>query len=441
MYFEDNGKAMIWGTIPTSTYPSRSMARFFLESGEIDHSYQYIPDATLYNAYMYDSVYYISVSVFRKRDYFGNGDSIFAANFFGSIGSNTAGKGGGRYFYRYPDGRMLLACSYPCQGLLFKPDEHQSPFRILPSGMVDSSFNKISDGNEWGVIPYDDFRLLIYGLFMHYDSVPMLGIARIDTAGHLDTSFHSVFEFPSTVPLGHNFVDDQDRIMVMGELYVMGNDTLFTLLRLLPDGSIDDSFRKIPRYPGESVHALAPTPDGGYLIGGAFSAIHGVPRGRIAKIDSMGNLEEENFAGAGLLHMPTQVDPLEWTIVYNIVYHAQQVHYYVIGRFNQYDGMPVSKIIRFSGLYTSTTSQEQENLPFTLYPNPATGTVNLQLPEHIPGPERIQVAVYNTIGQQVLSQAWPASGQMGIHHFPPGMYFVHLQHEELMFVQQRLVVY
>lgn len=60
-----------------------------------------------------------------------------------------------------------------------------------------------------------------------------------------------------------------------------------SLLRINPDGSIDDTFLVGPGIDG-NVYAIAPSPDGGLYVGGAFTSVAGVARTRLAKLRASG---------------------------------------------------------------------------------------------------------------------------------------------------------
>jgi uncharacterized delta-60 repeat protein len=77
---------------------------------------------------------------------------------------------------------------------------------------------------------------------------------------------------------------------VMGVSLPQGGILCSNIARFLPNGSIDSSFL-LPNGASGTIKALALQPDGKILIGGQFTNYAGVPRGRIARLNSNGTLD------------------------------------------------------------------------------------------------------------------------------------------------------
>ena len=83
-----------------------------------------------------------------------------------------------------------------------------------------------------------------------------------------------------------------------------GQTQYHTLVRLNPDGSLDSTFMNFSGPIDTNnfyvvTFPIAPTDDGGYLVGGTFNSYQGYPKPSIAKIDSSGAVEPQYFTSGG----------------------------------------------------------------------------------------------------------------------------------------------
>jgi uncharacterized delta-60 repeat protein len=433
---------LYWG----SAWPlnhNLGIARYKFSSGELDAIFSTVTDMTIPRDIqrLPDGGYIANGGGLSKMlKYFADGsrDFEFSDNLSATISMGTHQRGGYQ-LYVYPDGRLLVGCGFPCLGLWHQPTEHQAPFRLLANGTVDSTFTISSNGGVHGVSAYNDSLLMVTGLFMEYDNVPMFAIARIDTAGELDTTFQSPFVFPTIVDVVE--VDTDGKVLVSGSGHLPSNDTIYALIRLNPDGSIDETFHKVPErliLPSVSIFDVKQTTDGGYLVVGEFHDIHGIPRRNIAKLHNDGSLDENYFNGQGLV-LDT-ADLSAWSNAYRIVYDEEEDHYYIAGgRFNYFDGQHVPRVIRLKGLISSTSTPETVMHTFNIHPNPATETITLNIPEVLRHFGNYRVEIHNQLGQRVLSDQ-SGSETLQIGHLPAGMYFVSIRSEQYVFQPQKLIV-
>lgn len=117
----------------------------------------------------------------------------------------------------------------------------------------------------------------------------------------LDTGFD-----PGAGPDGAVYAIAEDlegRVLVGGGFTNFAGNPRAALVRLFPDGRVDDSFAPQIRPPGTRaggaiVTALCPLPQGGVLIGGTFAQIEGQPANLVARLLPDGRLDE-SFATAG----------------------------------------------------------------------------------------------------------------------------------------------
>ena len=152
-------------------------------------------------------------------------------------------------------------------------------------------------------------RVLVGGLFTGFNGVPNLPyITRLNFDGSLDSTFSTgsgpdgaVYAVAETfVASGSNLVR---KIVAGGAFTAISQFPSFNVARLNNDGSLDPSFT--PGGCNGTVFAVAvyPATDqlnaGKILIGGDFTAINGVPRAHIARLNVDGSLDASFNAGVG----------------------------------------------------------------------------------------------------------------------------------------------
>lgn len=195
-----------------------------------------------------------------------------------------------------PDGRLLIG------GAFTEVDKTSRSHiaRVSASGSLDTSFvpptipgDTIQLGVE-AMALQPDGRILIGGRFEDFGSHDRDYLARLQPDGSLDATFHPT---PDLIVFAIG-------LQASGHLVVGGGFTSIDgaprqrVARLNPDGSVDDGFDPGPG-PNGAVFAVAPQPDGRVLIGGAFTAISGSPRSRLARLLSDGSLDPTFDPGDG----------------------------------------------------------------------------------------------------------------------------------------------
>jgi uncharacterized delta-60 repeat protein len=142
-------------------------------------------------------------------------------------------------------------------------------------------------------------RILIGGAFTTVHGVARNRIARLHADGSLDTSFG--FNLTGANDVVHAIAVQPDgRMIVAGRFTSINGFTRNRIARLNVDGSLDPTFAGGGGANGD-VYSLALPPEGGVLVGGAFTTFHGASRSGIARLDDDGNLETWFSASAGLV--------------------------------------------------------------------------------------------------------------------------------------------
>ena len=114
-------------------------------------------------------------------------------------------------------------------------------------------------------------------------------LVRLNADGSLDTGFNPVLD--SMASVSALAVQADGKILIGGYFSAVDGVTRRSIARLNPDGTLDPDFA--PDAEG-SVYALALQPDGGILVGGSFWTLGGVPCACIGRLDAHG-ITDTNF--------------------------------------------------------------------------------------------------------------------------------------------------
>ena len=177
-----------------------------------------------------------------------------------------------------------------------------------------------------------DGHILAVGQFTMYNGRPVSGLAKIDINGKLVDDLT-----PSDAPLYDQASDvavwNDGSMVIIGGFTMVGSEPRNRIARLHADGSLDLDFD-----PGIGVNgtidAVAALPDGKTLIAGGFSAISGIPYGRIARLLPDGSPDPTFNSSIGVdLYIATMKVLPDGKIL-------------IAGNFSSYNGTPVVNIAR-----------------------------------------------------------------------------------------------
>jgi len=180
--------------------------------------------------------------------------------------------------------------------------------RLLSDGSIDSSFSPSSgaDGNVFALAetfpPGGTNRsLLVGGRFTHLNGVSLSSFARLNDDGSLDSNFTPLLNPGSTVyglAVYPTNVPHAGQILIGGDFTAVNGVSRNGLARLNPDSSLDLTFN-----PGlgvtNAVRALALQSDGSILVGGSFTSFDGQPLNHIARLSPDGALDSSFTANIG----------------------------------------------------------------------------------------------------------------------------------------------
>ncbi len=195
------------------------------------------------------------------------------------------------------DGRMILGGSFITV--------RNNLVRMNSDGSVDDSFDNGPTGPNWSISSLaiqPDQKILIGGSFNAVSGVTRNHLARLNPDGSLDTSF---FQGMAGINVeGGGIISclalqDDGRILVAGSIGSFNGTIVGNLVRLNPDGSLDNSFLQGSGTDATAgqIYSLAVQKDGKILIGGSFATVNGTPRNYIARLNSDGSLDATFLQG------------------------------------------------------------------------------------------------------------------------------------------------
>lgn len=204
-----------------------------------------------------------------------------------------------------------------------------------------------------------DGKILIGGGFTAVGSSTRNSIARVHPDGALDTSFYSgsLNYLNSDGYIQSIALQTDGKILIGGQFDTLSGTPHRSLARLLPNGTVDPDFDTGLGVIG-NVHDIALQPDGKILLCGIFNNVNGIPRNRLARLNTDGSLDTTFDPGIGPLPASPGVQ-----IVRKLALHPDG-RITVVGSFTSYGGVPRNRIARINA---------DGSLDMTFEPSPSTG--------------------------------------------------------------------
>ncbi len=227
-----------------------------------------------------------------------NRNRVARLNYDGSV-DGTFNPGGGadnpvQAVVLQPDGRILVAGDFST----YNGYNRSRLARLNADGSLDHGFD-IGTGADLvvnAVAVQPDGRIVVVGDFAHFNGAALPGIARLNPDGSLDGSFNPGTGFNDSVRLVG--VQEDGRILVGGFFTEFNGMVRNRVARLMPDGSLDDSF-DVGAGANGSVYSMAVQSDGKILVGGSFSTFNNLNRSGIVRLNPDGSVDTGINFGTG----------------------------------------------------------------------------------------------------------------------------------------------
>ncbi|MEY5010574.1 MAG: hypothetical protein RLZZ253_1713 [Verrucomicrobiota bacterium] len=187
------------------------------------------------------------------------------------------------------DGKVVLGGSFTqfggvsCRGVV----------RVDAQGILDPSFAlglSGADGRVLAIAVQGDGKILVGGDFTRIHDVACNGLARLNPDGTLDVAFQSGLGAGNVV-VRALVLTGEGRILVGGSFPKVQGGCPEGIARLNSNGGVDLSFAPGLAGAEGGVNSVAVDADGRIVLGGAFERVHGVARGRLARLHPDGSLD------------------------------------------------------------------------------------------------------------------------------------------------------
>lgn len=221
--------------------------------------------------------------------------------------------------------------------------------RLESDGTVDTDWLSgagiLGFDNDVGALTIDDDgNLLAGGRFSQFRGTTSNDLARVSPDGILDTTFAT--NMGTGVDLGVNVihVDHLGRILVGGSFTNFKGNSRGRIFRLNTNGTEDTAFAtKMGTGFNSGILAVAEDSDGGYIIGGDFSAFAGVSALPLVRLTSDGTLDTSFATRLG-------TGPTGGLAAVHAIWIDTFGDIYVAGDFTAFDGVACNGLARVSDL-------------------------------------------------------------------------------------------
>ena len=207
---------------------------------------------------------------------------------------------------------------------------------LLEDGSIDASFNVGNSGPDdivKALVLQADGKILVAGNFSKYNNMPSKKIVRILPNGEIDDSFNCGEGFGTQVYT--LAIQPDQKIIAAGAFTKYNKSALNRIVRLLPDGTIDTDFN-IGSGADGIVEIVAIQPDGKIFVGGHFKTFNGQPFGGLVRLNSDGSIDSSFNIREGFDKY-----------VYAIAFQPDQ-KIIVGGNFMTFNGVSQKRIVRLN---------------------------------------------------------------------------------------------
>lgn len=183
-----------------------------------------------------------------------------------------------------PDGKILAAGTFTS----FNGVNCNSIIRLNPDGSVDNSFNSGSgtNSNIYSIVVQSDGKILVGGNFYSFNGSGKSYLVRLNSNGSIDNTF--------MIGNGANDIVYKIVLLENGKIIIGGNFSTFNgndsyrLIRLHQEGSIDYTFG-LKGNANSTIYDFAVQPDGRILVAGSFTALGGLKRKYLVRLNPNGS--------------------------------------------------------------------------------------------------------------------------------------------------------
>jgi uncharacterized delta-60 repeat protein len=269
-------------------------------------------------------------------------NNVVRLNSFGAVDTSFAGSANGaiQALASQTDNRVLVGGQFTSVDGTFL----NYIARLMTDGTLDSSFDVGAGANGPVYSLVETFiggvrRIYAGGAFSTMNSINSEGIARLNNNGTVDGAFNVGAGVDGTVyaiavyPTNSAFAGD---VIIGGSFAHFNGVTVNGIVRLQSNGSMDVGFNPGTAAANGVVNAIAIQPDGGVLVGGAFTNFDGQAATNITRLNGDGSTDT-NFI--------TNIAPGANSTVDGIILQPDN-RILVLGQFTQFGALARSGVTR-----------------------------------------------------------------------------------------------
>jgi uncharacterized delta-60 repeat protein len=194
------------------------------------------------------------------------------------------------------DGKLLTSIA-----LLNSSGTQDTLFRLNPNGTRDTNWLVTLNGGAVSAIAQQaDGKIVIGGTFVSVNGTNRAGVARLNTNGTPDLTFGNGLSGVSGL-VNCLALQPDGKVLIGGYFFFVNGLSRTRIARLNQDGSVDGGFQNGMAGADGEVEALAVQPDGKILMGGFFTSVNNAHRSGVARLNPDGSLDnafQNGMAGA-----------------------------------------------------------------------------------------------------------------------------------------------
>lgn len=203
-----------------------------------------------------------------------------------------------------PDGKILIGGIINSVGGL--PRAYMA--RLNSNGSVDPSFHAGLSSVVNAIAVQPDGKILVGGYFDSVHLQPMAKMARLNADGSLDTTFQNPqIASPAGYPVGAIALQPDGKVLVGGYFNTIGGQARSFGARLNANGTLDTGFALTLN--GGPVEDFAVLPDGKIYAAGFFSSVNSTTRRVVVRVNADGSIDpsfqDPNISSGNV----TEIDP------------------------------------------------------------------------------------------------------------------------------------
>lgn len=195
------------------------------------------------------------------------------------------------------DGKIVFSGSFEW----VDQDNRRGVARINPDTTLDNAFNSSVNANNGDVFRViglqGDGKVIGYREFTDANGNSQRAIARLNSDGSLDATYVLALQpgLSGGLQIQRAVLQPDGQSLVVGNFAAGADATPRGIARVKSTGGLDAAF--VPRLElseelASHVQAVAAQKDGKVMIGGTFDRINGTPRGRLARLNRDGSLDD-----------------------------------------------------------------------------------------------------------------------------------------------------